>query len=151
MSTRCQTKIEGTDLLVYRHCDGYPSSMLKVLLPFIQSFIEARGWDTEYMVAQLVHHLISDYEKSNVERIKDHGPSYTGYGVDRAIHGDIEYLYEIRKDGTLFVQTPTHDKSYGIKGFKPVAKFKMGTTYDAAMVRLKVLAAKGGKFEHIAD
>ena len=116
MSTRCQTKIEGTDLLVYRHCDGYPSSMLKVLLPFVESFMKYRGHDPEYMVAQLVHMLIADCEKDMEQFYKDfpgkeRTPSYTGYGVDRAIHGDIEYLYEIRKDGTLFVQTPTHDKS----------------------------------------
>jgi hypothetical protein len=145
MSTRTQIEIAGTDLKVYQHCDGYPSNMLKILLPFVESFMKYRGHDAEYMVAQLVHTLISASEKSQAEFYadcpnlapKDPHPSYTGFGVDRELHGDIEYLYYIGAEGSVTVKATRHSSDYSQRKFVVVGKFKLGTTYETAMGRLR--------------
>jgi hypothetical protein len=101
MSTRCQIaiyendpgdKAEGWNALIYRHSDGYPEDecgVMAALIPFVEGFVEQRGWDAEYLAARLVQHLCNEHDKGDDE------PGVTGYGICCAIHGDIEYFYRV--------------------------------------------------------
>lgn len=131
MSTRSQIAFDDTACKVYKHSDGYPSDNLEALLPFVDSFMKHRGFDPEYMVAQLCCSLINRANKHRAEFRKEvneiyqkqgknplydlDAPDYLGYGVDNNWHGDIEYLYIVRRDGSVDVYT-THDCRYGGTG-----------------------------------
>jgi hypothetical protein len=48
MSTRCQILVTGSDVVIYRHSDGYPDSehgVLHDLLPLVREFKKYRGDD----------------------------------------------------------------------------------------------------------
>jgi len=144
MSTRAQIKIDGTPILLYQHSDGYPSYLLKTLLPFLVEFHQHRGHDAEYLPAQLMARMIANqneeneaWNKENAQLIeafpsmKMRGPQFTGFGLDLNLHGDIEYLYEIDKKGTVNVRP-----ARGTDVRKSIGKFPLGTTYEQAMEKL---------------
>lgn len=93
MSTRCQIGFykEGQEnlsefeyCLIYRHSDGYPSSVIPDILPFLKDFDKNRGLDdTSYAIARLTQHLC------NIQ------PGYLGHGIDNIFYSDIEYFYAI--------------------------------------------------------
>ncbi len=97
MSTRCQIQVEGSNVIIYKHCDGMPRGVLPWLEPFLARFYEQRGHEPEFCTARIL-----------AEGIKEDGPQIPGYefigwGVDTQYHGDIEYLYIVRKDGKVEV------------------------------------------------
>jgi hypothetical protein len=94
MSTRCQigfyaskpTNVETHEVLIYRHCDGYPDGVLPDITPILKDFAEHRGLDDiEYASAWLV------------AKLKD---SYWHIGIcgRHGFHGDIEYYYAVYPD-----------------------------------------------------
>jgi hypothetical protein len=120
MSTRCQVAIEGSPILVYRHCDGYPDTengVLATLLPFRDRFWAGRGYDASYFLARLLMEWVSLEEQAcQYARVHPEDrwsayalePQVLGFGVDTEIHGDIEYLYLVRRDGTAEVYRPNY-------------------------------------------
>jgi len=122
MSTRCQIIVKGSDVVVYRHSDGYPdgkhgvvSALKKIVVPFLKH----RGLDACYLPAHIVAGMIADHKQhmdklirlsenegrhdcvSSYEQCK-----YLGFGVeayneanDNALHGDIEFLYIVDEKG----------------------------------------------------
>ncbi len=109
---------------IYKHCDGYPVGVLPVLAPFAKHFVANRGHDPSYCVAQIIrffllseleHSQKMDLEKKRDNARKDAVPPYlsqvnwekqerervTGWGIDDAVHGDIEFLYVVNADGTV--------------------------------------------------
>lgn len=96
MSTRCQiaffdSNIEkytdlsrGYDALIYKHCDGYPSNMVPLIINFMRS--NNRAGDAEYSAARFAHYLIQEQKDNGTD-------SGAGVGACVRIHGDIEYLY----------------------------------------------------------
>jgi hypothetical protein len=119
MSTRGQIKVEGCDSLLYRHMDSYPESMLPTLLPFVKEFYDRRGEDPDYMAARLLQRLMGDDK------------SFTGFGIGTGLHGDIEFLYEVKSGGTVVVS-----KGMGAR-MKKLAEFPLGTDPKEALARLK--------------
>jgi hypothetical protein len=121
MSTRAQIQIEGSDVLIYKHQDGYPEGVLPTLKPFVDSFFQNRGYDPAYFTARCVAAFAASYEKeraewrARVERetpglAKSYGldrPDFLSLGVDTSVHGDIEYFYHVSKDGEITVRVPT--------------------------------------------
>jgi hypothetical protein len=126
MSTRCQILVEGSDVLVYRHSDGYPDGphgVLKALKPIVANFIKWRGFDECYMPAHISSALIVEHQKwcdMAIRRCKREGQDYRhyesakylGHGLDgynaetgAGLHGDIEFLYVVKKNGTIEVRT----------------------------------------------
>lgn len=91
MSTRAQIVFEDGTAIVYRHCDGYPTGMLPVLLPVVRANQGARGHDPEYLAARVIAALCAAT------------PGESGIGVSAEIHGDIAYLYVVRADGRIQV------------------------------------------------
>jgi hypothetical protein len=143
MSTRSQIKVEGSPILLYKHCDGYPSAVLKTVLPFLVVFHKHRGHDPEYLTAQLMARLIQECREDNERWNRENpsmaisGPQLTGFGLDLEIHGDIEYLYEIDAKGTCAVKVPRWTHNYRVKKFVKLGSFKLGTEFDEAMAKLR--------------
>ena len=131
MSTRCQILVEGSSVVIYRHSDGYPqgpNGVLATLKPLVVEFVKYRGWDEEYLPAHIIadqikhHKAWADKAAAEAEAEKPgRGESYKqaaflGFGVEaynpdstesHSLHGDIEYLYHVRKSGVIEVLVPT--------------------------------------------
>ena len=126
MSTRCQILVEGADVVLYRHSDGYPDGehgVLKSLKAIVKNFIKWRGFDECYLPAHIISEMIVAHKKwadKCIRREKKKDPNYNtnsyesskylGYGIegyaDEAayLHGDIEFLYVVKKNGTIEVR-----------------------------------------------
>ena len=113
MSTRCQIgiyrskeqKIDEPEVLLYKHCDGYPKEMEPLLLPFLVDFKKKRGInDCEYLGAWLIHELIALHIKHEEEFIRNNhflyqdifntqtptvAKDFLGHGVCKVFHTDI--------------------------------------------------------------
>lgn len=94
MSTRCQigiysekpSDLKNFDVLLYRHSDGDPDSIIEDILDFLKEFKENRGLDdTEYLSAWLITHLINLSSQSD----------FLGYGICKNFHYDLSYFYVI--------------------------------------------------------
>lgn len=119
MATRCQIaiyskkptinngfcdKFKNFDVLLYRHWSGDPESVIECIKPFLEDFHSNRGMiDTEYLGARLIQYLCNktdeellQYRKRN--NIKEK-VDFTGYGISKDFHGDIEYFYVIYPGG----------------------------------------------------
>jgi len=92
--------IETPDVLLYRHCDGYPGhpidkdeyGILTDIVPFLRAFNSRRGLDdTMYLGAWLMWWLINGH----VERLEE--KDCLGHGICKPgrFHGDIEWYYRI--------------------------------------------------------
>ena len=99
MSTRAQIQVEGSKVLVYKHNDGYPDGkhgVLAWLTPFVMNFMRLRGFQEDYMTARILEAgIFSDGA--------DRDP-VLGWGLDTEIHGDIAYLYTVKRDGSIDVK-----------------------------------------------
>lgn len=113
MSTRSQIKLKNStdNIHIYKHSDGYPEGVLPVLVPFVKDFMENRGYDECYLLAQIirrfaiVQHLEDiafDLKHPNLPKT-NHMYSFLGWGLDCEKHGDIQYLYEIDEKGNIYV------------------------------------------------
>ena len=124
MSTRCQILVEGSDVVLYRHSDGYPtgeSGVLKPLKKIVSQFCKHRGFDTTYLPAHIISSFIVDQNKWIDEHVakgsleRDYaGTRFLGHGVEAyypdrkntGLHGDIDYLYVVKRNGTIEVREP---------------------------------------------
>ncbi len=118
MSTRAQIKYKDSefDIHVYKHSDGYPDGphgVLKTLVPFVEQFKTQRGLSDEaYFLAQLIRRFaIQAYKEEQAEtderlslKNSPYGAEgFFGWGLDCVKHGDTEYLYEIDKEGAIYI------------------------------------------------
>ena len=88
MSTRSHIIIKGLRPMLYRHCDGYPTTehgVLATLLPFLTEFMAVRGDDPSYMLARMAQRLMNKHVPDE----------FLSYGIDMAMHGDEEYVYVV--------------------------------------------------------
>ncbi|MCF8481048.1 MAG: hypothetical protein K9H25_11505 [Rhodospirillum sp.] len=103
---RPEQPLEQPSILLHRHSDGYPSSVLPDILPFLQWFHAERGLDDgEYAAARLLQHLCNRYDEAIAAisfengRIPEETPftGTLGYGIcpTNTLHGDIEFLYAV--------------------------------------------------------
>jgi len=115
MSTRTQIMVEGQPCKLYKHSDGYPSEVVPVLFPFIQHFMQHRGWDECYMSARLVEAFAIQNSQELVEytefckrqnREPDKQNALIGLGIDCEWHDDLEWVYVIRR-ATIDVYQPS--------------------------------------------
>jgi len=116
MSTRCQIKVEGADVLFYKHSDGYPDGVLPTLEDVVAKFKTARGFfDGAYLLARIGQRFMNDSQASHTAIRKEWAEQgmkvsatddfdVTGYGYDTEIHGDIEYLYTVHEDWTITIE-----------------------------------------------
>jgi len=121
MSTRCQVKVKQSglswdaEIMLYHHSDGYPEHMIPVIhKAFVEgmkptdygTFKSENAWSmgrTGHVGAMLCHVEPRQFEVES----------------GMALHGDIEYLYEIElvntQDGTL-AEKPKWIVSYNEDG-----------------------------------
>ncbi len=115
MSTRCQIIVEGSDVVIYRHSDGYPDGdegVLKGLIATVGPFVKARGFDECYLPAHIVHDQVAAHVKWANEQAFGKATKYLGYGVEaynpavrHPLHGDIDFLYVVKKNGEIEVRS----------------------------------------------
>ena len=114
MSTRAQIKVKGSEVMIYKHSDGYPSETLPTLIGTMQTFIKERGNEPDYALAQIMRAFARRDEKRRQEKLaKDDAFSkyyekqqMTGWGLDTVRHGDIEFLYTVDlSKGVVIVET----------------------------------------------
>ena len=92
MGTRAQIQVEGSKVFVYKHYDGYPEDVLPRLRDLVDRFEKIRGYDPEYLTAQIVNMLIEE------TKAWDDRYDMNEVGVGDVMHGDISYLYIITKN-----------------------------------------------------
>ena len=111
MSTRSQIKVRGSEIMIYKHSDGYPEGVLPTLTETMKRFIKERGHEPDYALAQIMRAFARRDEENRkewLEEIKNNPEDYpeymlesyqkqrmTGWGLDTIRHGDIEYMYHV--------------------------------------------------------
>ena len=98
MATRSTIKIEGIDFVkIYKHFDGYPSAMTKWLSEFNKLFVDNRGDDPEYKIAQLLRFSSKYEDKYHLD-----DSEYSGWGLI-SFNSDAgeDYEYILKKDGSV--------------------------------------------------
>lgn len=121
MSTRAMIEVEGSDVKIYKHSDGYPDGehgVLATLKPFAKFFAKKRGDDPEYLVAQIVREFaVKDHQwaqERTAEDIAEHGEDRygwvdnvrtLGWGLCTDYHPDCEYLYLVKPNGRVVVKS----------------------------------------------
>lgn len=112
MSTRSQIKLKNStnNIHIYKHSDGYPEGVLPVLVPFVKDFMAERGYEEDYILAQIVRRfaVVQHYEnlkfREKYPQLKGSSDyEFLGWGLDCEKHGDIQYLYEIDEKGAIYV------------------------------------------------
>lgn len=118
MSTRSNIIVEENEgVVIYKHCDGYPSNILQIFKKILPAFEEKRGWDYEYLTARIVHANIQEEMREYVPDAKKPGKykwkackyweaSMLSNGVSTYLHGDIKFLYIIHKDFSVEIRVP---------------------------------------------
>ena len=118
MSTRSNMIVEGNEgVVIYKHCDGYPSNVMKIFKKLLPAFKKQRGFDHEYLTARIIHANIQEEMREYVPDPKKPGEykwknvkywqaSMLSNGVSAYLHGDIEFLYIIHKDFSVEIRVP---------------------------------------------
>ena len=88
-------EVEGCDVKLYRHCDGYPEGphgVLATLIPQVKKFIYLRGfYEPEYLLARIAQWQMNGRDLNDV----------LGFGLDTSYHDDLEYIYRVRVNGII--------------------------------------------------
>lgn len=108
MATRSIIKFEGSNVIVYKHWDGYPSATYPWLAHFNEEFSIARGEDVIYKMAALLRSSILDADKFNLPK-----DPFTGWGImDVKDQSECwaEYFYTLKLNGKVEVRTNVEGK-----------------------------------------
>ena len=96
---------------MYRHCDGYPESVLPALAPILSELRKNKDKDNSHdnIFVQSRLERIADLKKSaayvaaKIEDIEEetiNEKTYRPFEFTTDIHGDIEWLYTLNVDTT---------------------------------------------------
>lgn len=99
MSTRAQIGIYADNniktepvVIIYRHCDGYPTgdgAVMPELIQYVSELVEVQGgYDAESIAAELLYKFIDAYGTSN-----------GGYGIGRQLRDGIRFYYTVMPEG----------------------------------------------------
>ena len=101
MSTNAVIRIESYKTAeLYKHWDGYPEGVIEWLRNFNEDFIKHRGNDNPYKFAQLIRSSAFDAEKYNLDDDR-----HTGWGVYPRGQAYYDFIYILKKDGSVEVRT----------------------------------------------
>ncbi len=121
MSTRAQVgfyrknkkDFDDFEALLYHHSDGYPSYLFPDIAKFLIDFDANRGInDLEYAAANLIAYWRLGYSGCLTNKLEcvEKLTRYTGLGISRNFHGDIEYFYAIYDDGMVEIYDVSYSK-----------------------------------------
>lgn len=97
MGTRAVIRVEGLNACeLYKHWDGGPESTEPWLNAFNKEFKDARGDDATYKFAALVRSSVFRAKEFNLD-----DSEFTGWGVSKQGENSWNYLYVLKKDGTV--------------------------------------------------
>lgn len=102
MSTSALIFVDGTEIVLYKHWDGYPKATLKWLQDFNKQFTTSRGEgkDPAYKAAQLIRSSAFECDHYKLDNSRDTG--WGVYTVNDVDHFDgIEWVYYLRPDGEV--------------------------------------------------
>jgi hypothetical protein len=100
MGTHAVIRVEGLDAVeLYKHYDGYPSATLPWLEKFNSEFTKNRGDDASYKFAQLIRSSVYMGSEFDLDESR-----YTGWGVTKQDENCCDYLYVLKKDGTVEIE-----------------------------------------------
>jgi hypothetical protein len=129
MSTRCQigiyeekdSELKDNEVLLYKHYDGYMEGTLPLLKEFVNDFLKSRGfWDTEYLGARLIQFLCNNADEAHKSmEFTSSSFDFTGYGICKHLHGDIEYYYALYPD-----RIEVYEVDFDFKDYKDFKKIK---------------------------
>ena len=102
MSTSAFITVEGSTIALYKHYDGDPESTLPWLQAFHTKFLDERGNDVPYEMAQLVRSSVSLSPEFNLD-----DNTATGWGLYPMVDGELPYeldfTYILKADGSVNV------------------------------------------------
>lgn len=98
MSTNGVIRVDGVNFEVYKHWDGDAASTLPWLEKFNKDFASQRGDDPNYKFAQLLRSSAFDCDEFKLD-----GSRHTGWGVFPKGTTHFDYLYTLKKDGSVVV------------------------------------------------
>lgn len=98
MSTHARIDVEGSEVCIYKHCDGYPEATLDPLKQFVKDFFTGRGDDPPYFIAQFLMKVAGHEEPYSK-------PDYfIGWGVHpRCADVGEDYRYTVKRTGAIEV------------------------------------------------
>jgi len=113
---------------IYRHFDGYPEGVLPDLESFFKevkdNLSDTRFTDAEYLAARYVtwqaRQNAREFNRETGEYVpKDHFLDFLSLGICIEDHGDIEFIYEVNSDRSMFDESGSPDvrwkSTYGVK------------------------------------
>ena len=102
MGTRAFIEVEGSEIGLYKHYDGYIKGTLPWLEDFFTEFYTKRGYDPEYCLAQLIRSSAFKADKFNLDKSTE-----TGWGVmlKKDKPGDVEYTYKLCRNGSIYISS----------------------------------------------
>lgn len=109
MATRCLINVKGYKISLYIHYDGYPKHIIPWLFDFSTRFIENRGNDPDYFLAQLLRDSVYSGEKFGLDESK-----FTGYGLfahTRGLDVGQEYMYSVDLEKSTITILNVYDKT----------------------------------------
>ena len=102
MSTHAVIRVDGSDVVLFKHWDGYPENTLPWLIKFNKGFVKKYPTSyPEYKVADLI--------RSTVKSAKTYNLCKDGWAVmvsppEKGIDSiDAEYIYELKRNGEVSV------------------------------------------------
>jgi len=97
MSTNAVIRVEGfKHAELYKHWDGYPTATMPWLKAFNERFTDAVDVFPEEKFAQLVRSSAMDVTEFNLDSSR-----HTGWGVTSRGKSHYNFLYLLKKDGTV--------------------------------------------------
>lgn len=112
--------------ILYKHWDGYPTGNLPLIFSFLKRYFhnhtENKIYDMEYFSAWFLYYIINDHIKSQKKmraqyassNIPKDGIDFSGYGVCKQLHYDIEYYYAFTPKYLIVYNVSVFSKTFHI-------------------------------------
>jgi len=102
MGTSAIIAVEGSDITLYKHFDGYKEGTLPWLQDFNEKFVANRGNDIPYKIAQLIRSSFADADEYDLDKSRFTGWGVHHRGTDPYLYANFEYT--LKKDGSVSIR-----------------------------------------------
>ncbi len=148
MSTRCHVLVENpaekdedNKILLYRHCDGYPTIVLPSILRAFQmsdATDKGYGWQAG-RVLKVAGFIIAEGFRPKSKKAGAYDGAYIAYEPlpYKQLHGDVEWLYRVQ------IKASNGVIQWFVKVLRPTKKFWAGEGNKEAIWKNTRTVAKG--------